>query len=269
MSITANGLAGVEKGEQTHYSQYVNGEWKRISNSLPQEMMITLFINDQELVSIMCTPEKLNFLVTGYLLSEGFINNLDEVTLMRVCLEESLAEVRLTHQIDAVPTRRILTSGCGGGTTYDQGENIQPLDSSWRVSPSQIMSSIKLLQRRPEGNGESGSIRRGLHVSALSDGDKLIIRAEDIGRHNTLDKIRGEAMLTGIPTKDLLLVTTGRISSEMLVKVAKMGIPVVASLNSATKRAVTLGAELGITIVGYARGSRFSVYCCENRLLPD
>ena len=266
MSITASGLVGVEKGEQTHYSQYANGEWKRISNNLPDEMPITLFINDQELVSILCTPEKLNCLVSGYLLSEGFIHNLDEITMMRVCLEESLAEVRLTHQIAVIPTTRIITSGCGGGIAFEQGTDLQPLNSSLRVSPAQILSSIRLLQRKPESQGENGSIRRGLHVSALSDGDKLIIRAEDIGRHNTLDKIRGECMLTQIPTEDLLLVTTGRISSEMLIKVAKMGMPVVASLNSATRRAVTLGAELGITIVGYARGNRLSVFSGEERL---
>ncbi|MFC1953521.1 formate dehydrogenase accessory sulfurtransferase FdhD [Chloroflexota bacterium] len=266
MSTTTGAPVEIEQGEQTQYNQYTDGEWKRISNKLPEERLIALFINDQELVSVLCTPEKLNCLVIGYLLSEGFISSPDEISMMRVCLDESLVEVRLSHQIEVTEARRILTSGCGGGTTFNQGTDLQPLNSNWFVSPSQVLSSIRFLQRKTGNRRENDTIRKGLHVSAISDGDKLIIRAEDIGRHNTLDKIRGESILTGIPIKDRLLVTTGRISSEMLVKVVKMEVPVVASLNSATKRAVTLGAELGITIIGYARGSRFSVYCGEDRL---
>ncbi len=268
MSITDSKLAEPEASGLVSYSQYANGEWQQVSGELPDELMFSLFVNEQELVTILCTPEKLNCLVLGFLRSEGFIDSLDEIAVMRVCLEESLADVRLTHQLAAMPTRRTITSGCGGGITFEPGVNLQPLNSSWRVSPAQILSSIKLLQRKPKSQRINGSIRRGVHVSALSDGDKLLIRAEDIGRHNTLDKIWGECMLTRIPTEDLLLVTTGRISSEMLIKVAKMGIPVVASLNSATNRAVELGADLGITIVGYARGTHLSVYCCEKRLVP-
>ncbi|MFC2072558.1 formate dehydrogenase accessory sulfurtransferase FdhD [Chloroflexota bacterium] len=266
MSVTASGLVEVEKGELTNYSQYADGEWKRISSKLPDEMLLSLFVNGQELVSILCTPEKLNCLVIGYLRSDGFIDSLDDIAMMRICLDESLADVKLTHQLTASLPKRVLTSGCGGGISFETGVNIQQLNSSRRVSPSQILSSIRLLQRKSENQVENNGIRRGVHVSALSDGNKLITRAEDIGRHNTLDKIWGECMLRRIPTEDLLLLTTGRISSEMLIKAAKMGIPVVASLNSATNRAVKLGADLGITIVGYAHGSRLSVFSSEERL---
>ena len=228
--------------------------------------MLAVFVNGQELVNILCTPEKLNCLVTGYLRSEGFITGLDEITMMRTCLEESLADVRLTHQIADFPGKRILTSGCGGGITFEKGLSLKPLTSDWRVSPEQILSSIALLQREHENQMENRGRRRGVHVSALSDGDRLLVRAEDIGRHNTLDKIWGECLLRQIPTEDLLLLTTGRISSEMLSKAAKMGVPVVASLNSATSRAITLGADLGISVVGYASGKRLSVFSGKERL---
>jgi FdhD protein len=267
MSITGSGLAEIETDELVNYSQYANGEWQYISGKLPDEIMFTLFVNEQELVTILCTPEKLNCLVIGYLRSEGFIDSLNEISMMRVCLEESLADVRLTNRIDAPQARRLLTSGCGGGITFEHGTNLQPLDSSWSVSPGQILSSIRLLQRKPESQGVNGSVRRGLHVSALSNGVELLARAEDIGRHNTLDKIWGECILRRVPTEDLLLLTTGRISSEMLIKAAKMGVPVVASLNSATQRAVKLGTDLGITVVGYVRSNRLSVFCGKERLL--
>jgi FdhD protein len=230
-------------------------------------MMLSVCVNGEELVAILCTPENLNSLVAGYLRSEGLINSLDEIMMMRTCVDESLADVRLASQPDVLPTRRIITSGCGGGISFETGMNIEPLKSDRRISPQQIMSSIALLQKEPEDPEGKRGRRRGLHVSALSDGDRIILRSEDIGRHNTIDKLWGECMLRHIPTEDLLLLTTGRISSEMLSKAAKMGIPVIASINSATNRAVNLGTHLGITVVGYTRSSRMTVYCGQERLL--
>ena len=106
----------------------------------------------------------------------------------------------------------------------------------------------------------------GVHTSALSDTRNLLVVAEDIGRHNTLDKIRGECLMRGISTRDRLLLTTGRISSEMLLKAAKMQSPVVVSRHSPTERAVLLARELGITLVGHARGGRLLVYSHPERL---
>src|SRR3990172_409712 len=266
MGIAGSVSVKTETGELLNYSQYANGEWQRVSGKLPEEKLLSLFVNGQELVSILCTPEKLNCLVIGYLRSEGFIDNLDEIALMRICLEESLADIRLTHPLAVLLPRRVLTSGCGGGGSFELGDTVQPLSSNWCVSPSQILSSIKVLQRESPRQGTNGCIRRGVHVSALSDGDNIIVRTEDIGRHNTIDKIWGECLLRRIPTADRLLLTTGRISSEMLSKAAKMEVPIVASINSATRRAVTLGADLGITVVGYARGGHLSVYSGEERL---
>ena len=257
----------MEPEELVTYSEYIDGKWQCVSGKLPDEMPLALFVNGQELVSILCTPEKLNCLVIGYLRSEGFINSLKEITMMRVCLDDSMAEVTLNHELPATPLKRILTTGCGSGVSFDLGANVKPLTSSLSVSPTQILSGIKSLQRKPRSEAESGSVRKGLHVSALSDGDKIIVQAEDIGRHNTLDKIWGECMLRKISTEDMVLLTTGRISSEMLSKAAKMGVPIVASINSATKRAVTIGAGLGITIVGYVRGSHLSVFSGEERIM--
>ncbi|MBI2832649.1 MAG: formate dehydrogenase accessory sulfurtransferase FdhD [Chloroflexi bacterium] len=250
------------------YSQYINGEWRKLSTELPEEMQLAVFVNGQELVTILCTPERLNCLLLGFLRAEGFINGLDDIALMRVCDDESLADVRLKRQDISMPTKRVLTSGCGGGTSFQPGTGLPPVKSASCFSPAQIISAIRMLQQKPEGEDVKGIMHRGVHVSALSDGEQLLVRSEDIGRHNTLDKIWGECMLRKIPTADKMLVTTGRISSEMLVKAAKMEVPVVASLNSATERAVQLGAELGITVVGYVRGSRLFVFTGEERVMP-
>jgi FdhD protein len=107
----------------------------------------------------------------------------------------------------------------------------------------------------------------GVHTSALCNNNSLLVVAEDIGRHNTLDKIMGECLLSKSTTTDMVLLTTGRISSEMLAKAARMETPIVISRSSPTDRSISLALELGITLIGYVRGNRLSVYSHEERLL--
>jgi FdhD protein len=225
-------------------------------------MALTLYINGQELVTILCTPAKLNCLVLGYLYSEGIIASLSDVASMRICEEESLADVRLSKEY-SLPTRRTLTSGCGGGVSLiTQGQKVE---SSLVVTPTQVLSLMVQLREQVELFRLCG----GVHASALANTKNLLVIAEDIGRHSTLDKIQGECLLRGLSAKDGLLLTTGRLSSEMVLKVAKMGVPIVVSRSSPMERAISLACDLGITLVAYARGSRLSVYSCEWRLLAS
>ena len=108
---------------------------------------------------------------------------------------------------------------------------------------------------------------RGIHGAALADGDRLLVVAEDVGRHNTVDRVKGEALLKGIPTTDRILLSTGRISSEMLLKAVRMGVPVVASRTSPTEMAVGLAEQLGVTVVGYLRSESLNLYCGDAVLL--
>jgi FdhD protein len=101
---------------------------------------------------------------------------------------------------------------------------------------------------------------RGIHGAALTDGETLLVVAEDVGRHNAVDKVKGEALLRGIPTADRILLSTGRVSSEMLLKAARMGVPLVASRTSPTEMAVGLAEQLGITVVGYLRQDSLNLY---------
>ncbi|HEX2923155.1 MAG TPA: formate dehydrogenase accessory sulfurtransferase FdhD, partial [Chloroflexota bacterium] len=207
--------------------------------------------------------EKLNFLITGFLRSEGFIESLDDIALMRVCDEENVADVRLMRPKKQPTGKRILTSGCGGGVTFDSGDGVVAVTSDLRVAPAQLLAHMKaMLLPSDNRHGERG----GLHVSALADEKQLLVIARDVGRHNTLDKIWGECLFREIDTRGKVLLTTGRLSSEMMIKAAKMGVPITVSLNSPTSRAVQLARELGITVVGYARGGRLSVYAHPERL---
>ena len=227
---------------------------------VPSEMGLTLYVNQQELVSILCTPTKLNCLILGFLYGEGIISGMSDVASMRVCEDDSLADVMLSNIEYEMPTRRTLTSGCGGGATFKtQGQRV---DSALVVTPTEVFSLMKQLQGQMEMYRLSG----GVHTSALSDIKNLLVTAEDIGRHNTFDKIQGECLLRGLSTRDRLVLTTGRVSSEMLLKAARMQVPVVVTRTSPTGRAVSIARDLGITLVGYVRGGRLSVYSHPERL---
>ena len=234
--------------------------WGRSSAHVPSEMALAIYVNSQELVTILCTPTKLNGLVLGFLFIEGIITGMDDIKSLRMCEEESLADVMLSDPAYELPTKRTLTSGCGGGITFKtQGQRV---DSDLRATPKEVLSLMKQLQKQMALYRLCG----GVHTSALSDTKNLLVVAEDIGRHNTLDKIQGECLLRGLSTRDRMLLCTGRVSSEMLLKAAKMQAPVVVSRHSTTGRAVSLARDLGITLVGHARGSRLSVYSHPERL---
>jgi FdhD protein len=244
------------------YSRYTATGITTVEKEVVREAPVTVYVNGMELITFLCTPHNLRYLVLGFLYLEGIIDSLDEVALLRVCDEEEMIDVRLTHDAE-LPTRRVITSGCGGGTTFaDLTAQTNNLDSTLKVTPSQILGLMHRLYR------ESGLYRTtgGVHTSALSDGQKLLIVASDVGRHNTLDKIQGQCLLEGIDTRDRILLTTGRLSAEMLNKAAKMQVPVLVSRTSPTDLAVEMAKAWGITLIGYARGEQMHVYSGEERV---
>ena len=246
--------------QNVHFDRFSDKGWDTASVPLPSEMTLTVYVNRRELVTILCTPTKLNGLVLGFLYAEGIIAGMSDVASMKVCEEESLADVMLKDPGYEPPAKRILTSGCGGGAVFHtQGQRVE---SDLVVTPEEVLSLMRQLQAQMTLYRLCG----GVHGSALSDTENLLVVAEDIGRHNTLDKIQGECLLKGLSTKDRLLLSTGRLSTEMLLKAAKMQVPVVVSRHSPTGSAVSLARDLGIALVGHARGSRFSVYSHPERL---
>jgi FdhD protein len=247
--------------EETACDRFSDDGWVRTSTYVPREMELTIYINRQELVRILCTAAKLNCLVIGYLYAEGIISGLGDVLSMRVCEDDSLADVMLSNPDYKMPTLRTLATGCGGGGVFRTNQD-QGVESGLVVSPQDVLSLMGKLKDQMLLYQFSG----GVHTSALSDTKELIVVAEDIGRHNTLNKIQGECLLRGLSTKDRLLLITGRISSEMLLKAAKMEVPIVVSRHSPTGRAISLARELGISLVGQARGSRLAVFSHPERL---
>ena len=254
-------------GDKITYLRYTGKESKQQEKPLVREAPWTIHVNGQELVTLLCTPDKINFMVLGFLAAEGLIEGLDDVALLRVCEEEEgVIDVTLTKHELTPPSRPVLLSGCGRGITFDDLSRSQAkLNSSLTVSPKKISNLMRELRRGAEIYRLAG----GTHASALANADGLLTIAEDVGRHNTLDKIRGECMFRGIRTKDCLLLTTGRVSSEMVNKTVKMEVPIVASLTSPTDLAIKLAQAWEMTIVGYVRGERMNVYTRPDRVIAD
>jgi FdhD protein len=257
-AIDRSDLKGL--AEDTVCHRFSDEGWISTSVRVPTEMELTIYVNHQELVNVLCTAAKLNCLVIGYLYAEGIISGIGDVLSMRVCEDDSLADVMLSNPKYELPTVRTIATGCGGGGVFRTDG--QRVDSGLVVTPSEVLSLMEQLKEQMELYRLSG----GVHTSALSDSKNLLVVAEDIGRHNTLNKIQGECLLRGLSTRDRLLLITGRISSEMLIKAAKMQTPVVVSRHSPTGRAISLAHELGIALVGQARGSRLAVYSHPERL---
>lgn len=228
-----------------------------------QEAPLFLYVNGQELVTLLCTPSKLEALVVGFLSFEGIIRGLEDIRSLTILDEEGYADVWLVSDF-VPPRRRVHTSGCGGGITFSlEAHGSAALLDDTTVDPNSLFPLIRELYIEAQSYRES----RGIHAAALADGEKLLIVTEDVGRHNAIDKICGEAMLRGIPTTGKILLATGRISSEMLRKAAHMGTPIVVSRTSATTLAIELAKRLGLTLIGYVRGDSFYVYSHPERLV--
>ncbi len=242
-------------------NRYVNGSWSSASLHVPCEMEFTIYVNQRALVTILCTPDKLDCLTYGYLYAEGIITGTDDLASIRVSPEEALADVVLNNPDFALPTLRKL--GCSGSSIFKtQRPYGQKINSHLTAAPEQVLALMQELLEQMELYKVSG----GVHTSALTDTANLLVVAEDIGRHNTLNKIQGECILKRISTRDKMLLITGRISSEMLLKAAKMEVPVVVSRHAPTKNAILLAEDLGIALVGQVKEDRLAVFTHSERL---
>ncbi len=229
------------------------------------ESACTLYVNGQKWVTLLCSPTNLDALALGFLRTEGLIASLNDVAGFSVRQQGEVGvEVRLKREDVSLPSRPRLTSGCAGGVTfYDLAAAHYRLNTGLRLAPAQVYDQMaRMLAQTADLYRAMG----GFHISALSDGRKLLLMAYDVGRHNTLDKIAGLSLLQGVATSGRFLLTTGRVSTEMLTKAASLGVPLVASRNSPTHLAVRLAREWGITLCGYVRGQRMHLYSAPERL---
>ena len=249
------------------YTGFYDGESRPVRGVVPTEAVITLHVNGQVLVRLICTPTDLEDLALGFLQNEGLIEGLNQVAVVRPCSGGEGVEVWLEHDIET-PVVRSITSGCSGGTTFEDVKSAQhEVVSDLLVTPDQVTALMDQL------SDEAALYRRagGVHTAALAaaDGTGLVCLAEDVGRHNTLDKIAGSCLRKGMSTRDHILLTSGRVSSEMVSKVARMNVPVIVSRTSPTTLSIDLAQAWGVTLIGYTRRRSFRVYAGQERVIPE
>jgi FdhD protein len=238
------------------YLMVKGGRADEITGAVVKEQPLTIYVDGERFVTLLCSPMQMEALVVGYLWMEKVIASRDEIVDLEVSAVDGRADVALTRPV-TLPTERILTSGCGGGITFRIDHRLFPrLASPLRVAPDAVSARMKDLLAAAVHYRQS----RGIHGAALADPARLLVVAEDVGRHNAVDKVKGEAMFRDIPTEDRLLLSTGRVSSEMLLKAARMGVPLVASRTSPTEMAVALAEQLNVTVCGYVRPDSLNLY---------
>jgi FdhD protein len=247
------------------YYTWKSGQLREVTGDVVREQPLTVYVNGEKFLTLLCSPTRLDCLVVGYLWMEKVIQSVDDLRRLTVSEVDGRAEVELVHAVE-LPKERILTSGCGGGITFRIDPRVIPrVESALRVTPARLFERMKDLYLQAVGYRSS----RGIHGAALADPDRILFMAEDVGRHNAVDKVAGEALLKGVATRDRILLNTGRVSSEMLLKGARLGCPLVVSRTSPTEMAVSLAEQLGVTVVGYLRQDGFNLYAGGDALLLD
>jgi FdhD protein len=245
-----------------------DGEATEEERNVVREVPLTIYVNGEELITLLTTGDANRELTVGFLLSEGFLKESKELLSIRVNDDAGEADVRISGDLESVGKlwgKRTVTSGCGKGATFYHlldSLNTQKIDSDITIKASQIHTLMGELNRLSVLYRDTG----GVHNCALADTDKILVFRDDIGRHNAVDKIYGACFLENTSLDDKLLLTTGRISSEMTVKTTRMGVSVLISRSAPTSLALELAERVGLTVVGYVRGGGMVVYTGKERI---
>ncbi|MFP3920192.1 MAG: formate dehydrogenase accessory sulfurtransferase FdhD [Dichotomicrobium sp.] len=234
------------------------------------ERPLTLFLNGQEIVTMMTIGDYPELLAVGYLLNQNMLRTDDEI--ISVDYDDDIETVvvrtaRETNYEDKL-RKKTQTSGCAQGTVFgdlmEQIDEIE-LNRDARVRTSELYALQKKINTAPSLYLKAGAI----HGCVLCQEDRPLLYVEDVGRHNAVDKIAGYMFLNGIAPDDKLFYTTGRLTSEMVIKTVKMGIPILASRSGFTAWGVELAREAGLTLIGRMRGQRFVVLSGPERVVFD
>jgi FdhD protein len=226
----------------------------RPESAVVEEVPVWLEVNGQPAVMWMCSPDQLEELATGWLHGEGYIETMDDLVKLRPCATDLgfWAEVRPERVaiVQGENRRRVLASGCGAVSTLLADPHTVRRTPARREPPAaeRLRALFKELFARGERYNETG----GIHAAALTDDERLLFHAEDIGRHNAVDKVVGAAVIARVPIRDRGLLVTGRISAELAFKAARAGLGYVATPSVPSTLALTIAQRAGMVLIGRA-----------------
>jgi FdhD protein len=231
---------------------------------IPAERPLTVFIDKRELVTLMTLGASPELLVLGYLVNQRLVASVDQVESITVDWDVAAAAVKTRAGIDEIErktARRVVTTGCGQGTVFGdvmtQLEGVRlPTAKAARIRQGTLGSILATMRQRNSVHRKAGSV----HGCALFRGDEMLMFVEDVGRHNAIDTIAGWMALHGVDGADKVFYTTGRLTSEMVMKSAQMGVPIIVSRNGVTAMGHDLATRLGMTLFGRAANRHFLCY---------
>lgn len=234
-----------------------------IEDHIAIEKRLRVSVNGKEVISLYCTPSMIKELVVGFFLTEGILDGkfcLDEISIKDVG-EEIAVDIPAKGEIGTEGLT--VTSGCVGGLTFNRKRDFEKINDSFSIEVAAIETVFNEFQKR----GKLYRLTGCVHSAALSDGTKILAFAEDIGRHNAVDKVIGHSILEEIPFTQKLMLVSGRLSSEIASKCSRWGIPVLASRTAPTDLAIRIAEKSGVTLVGFVRGERMNIYTNTDRIL--
>ena len=218
-----------------------------------EETPFALFVNGRHTMTAMMSPMDLEDFVLGFLFTEQVIKSANEIESIRV--EKNRISVITKNLFKVIGQKKTILSGCGGSASYIDAEKLPKIQSDFTIPGATITNLLK-----SAFSSELHKITGGTHVVALADSEKILALSEDIGRHNALDRVIGFGLRTGIDFSQTFVIASGRISSEMARKCLIANIPVIVSRGATTTLAVDIAEKAGLTIVGFARGTKMNVY---------
>jgi FdhD protein len=248
----------------------IDHEGRAVETAVVTERPLTLFLNAREIVTMMTIGDRPDLLAVGYLLNQNMLKGDDEITAVEYDEDISTVVVRTRRQTNFEDKlkKKIQTSGCAQGTVF--GDLMEEFDKvalspSAKVKTSWLYQLTKKINTAPSLYLKAGAI----HGCVLAREDKPLLYMEDVGRHNAVDKIAGYMFLNRIEPEDKIFYTTGRLTSEMVIKTVKMRIPVLVSRSGFTAWGVELAKKAGLTLIGRARGKRFVALAGLERIVFD
>ncbi len=250
--------------------KYKDGISTFVEDEIIIEFPLTLYIKGEQYATLLCTPRDEKELVVGYLFSENIIKSYNDIKSLSVDLKsgEAFVEIEDLNLLgNELNKKRLITSGCANNTVfYNAVDKIKLRNSKHTDKLSINMEALLDIMMNMNKSSKLFLETGGVHMSLLSDLKDFMVFREDIGRHNAIDKIVGHIVINDIDVSDKVLFSSGRLSSEMVLKCAKAGINLIVSKSAPMDMAIRIANELGIVLIGFARGKRCNIYTAFNRL---
>lgn len=251
-------------------ASFNNESFSLIDETVAIELPLTVVVNGKEFATIVCTPENIQELLIGFLASEGIIRFYDDIKSLTVDESRGFAYIEINQDIEQLElldhSKRFIGSCCGKSRQFYFKSDVRTaktVTTDIKIHAQQCLELMDQLQAK----STSFQLTGGVHNAALCTVDEVLTIRTDIGRHNALDKIYGYVLENNIPLRDKVITFSGRISSEVLLKVSKMGVGIIISKSAPTDLALNLAVDLGITVVGFVRGEKMNVYTNKQRIV--